>query len=516
MSWPELLFSTLTRRAMPETVASVIAGDPDAPRYFTATELRVLHRAAAGRGGHSLSSMPQDWEMPPSCERPARVALAVHSYLPGRHAAIEWRGDPYSADDCADLVNQLGAPIGWAHGMDWKRERLTAEARRARAAAGEFPPALLGHRVYNKRVRVLRNLSEHAERMRDGLAFRRLILISRSGFACDIPQARFTADPVAAAFIAWITARKNKRRQFTIASRENPFDDIAAMLLGKCERRGSFADWEMIAQVWPRPDVLRRLGDEPLGALLGQWWKVMRDTSVMLAAAWPGERTGDDDAAILEWHAHRSPARRSPADCAAYQQACSRVDRRKMIVRRGQDSYRWNMLASVFNASRAAWIAAALAAGAGPALAPYLPGKVMRLMAGDLAYWHDSAGGGVHPDTAVWAALPYPWDVIAGLAGCTMADVEAACRQAGLDPAASGWSAPLPPGAVAAFTPTPELVHGVTVGDPAWAALLKQAGVFSGKRHTADAAALRAGAEHAGVIGPLPAYDEAGGYLGST
>ena len=56
-----------------------------------------------------------------------------------------------------------------------------------------------------------------------------------------------------------------------------------------------------------------------------------------------------------------------------------------------------------------------------------------------------------------------------------------ACREVGLDPEKSGWIAPRERARVAPFQPTPELVHGVTVGSPGLARLLRRAGIFSGK-----------------------------------
>jgi hypothetical protein len=46
----------------------------------------------------------------------------------------------------------------------------------------------------------------------------------------------------------------------------------------------------------------------------------------------------------------------------------------------------------------------------------------------------------------------------------------------------NGWTALPPERKVAAFRPTPELVHGVTVSNPQLAAALRKAGWFSGKR----------------------------------
>jgi hypothetical protein len=106
-------------------------------------------------------------------------------------------------------------------------------------------------------------------------------------------------------------------------------------------------------------------------------------------------------------------------------------------------------------------------------------------MAADLAYWHRSAGSDVDPDTAVWAALPLPWEVLNGEASCTRSLVEQTCRRFGVDPRKRGWTAPRATGGVARFEPTPELVHGVSIADPTWATLLRNAGAFSGKRFKA-------------------------------
>jgi hypothetical protein len=59
--------------------------------------------------------------------------------------------------------------------------------------------------------------------------------------------------------------------------------------------------------------------------------------------------------------------------------------------------------------------------------------------------------------------------------------VDGVCVKHGLDPVKSGWLAPRPGRAVEPFTPTPELIHGVVVGSPLLAAVLRKTGVFSGK-----------------------------------
>ena len=205
--------------------------------------------------------------------------------------------------------------------------------------------------------------------------------------------------------------------------------------------------WWAIAHVFPRADVLSRLTDEERGRLLGAWFDIL----MVLA-----ERL---DAVRLR----------------------SSIDTETMTVKRGNDSSTWNMLAGAWNRARDHWIALVYAMEIDGLLDTMLPGKVMRLMAADVVAWHRLAGGGVHPDTLVWRALPPPWLVLRGEATCTLADVEQACAAAGLDPTKGGWALPRPRTAVSPFRPTPELVHGVTVSNPYLADYLRRVGVFSGR-----------------------------------
>lgn len=185
-----------------------------------------------------------------------------------------------------------------------------------------------------------------------------------------------------------------------------------------------------------------------------------------------------------------------------------------MIVRRGQDSSTWNTMAQAYNTARGAWLSCVTAMGAQTLLDVACPGKVMRLMAADLASWHRATGGDLDPNTAVWAVLPLPWEVLDGRAACPRQAVQVACGVAGLDPQESGWTAPTQPGDVAPFALTPELVHGVTVADPVWAGLLRRAGVFSGKHLTTDPELLRAAAHGLAegvVVSDLPAKQQTEG-----
>jgi hypothetical protein len=80
----------------------------------------------------------------------------------------------------------------------------------------------------------------------------------------------------------------------------------------------------------------------------------------------------------------------------------------------------------------------------------------------------------------VWNELPLPWEVFQGEMFCNKAMVIQACAKAGLNLEKSGWIAPAAQ-TVAAFKPTPELVHGVSVHNPFLASILKKHKFFSGK-----------------------------------
>jgi hypothetical protein len=481
MGWLEALHDTLDKRVMPEDVARIILNGAAVARAgLSGDGLVELRRVATARSPWWVSSMSDDFERVPDCS----AQLAVVARLCGVDVA---HVAPASPEQVRSLINAQGAMLGgWKAGSDWKADRLPKDQRAAFRVALAVPhPALASKRQYNRAIRSLRHLEDKRQRMEHACEIRRLILTGRSGFAWDIPLERFAADPATACFIAYYAARKNKRRIFSLQGKENPVDRLAQALLGRLAAPRHFSgggtDWEMLAWAYPQPEVLARLTDEQRGALMGRWWAVMRDTAAMLERAWPSE-----------------------------------VSKLSMIVRLGMDSSTWNTMAQAYNAARAGWINCAVTSGAGALLDPFCPGKVMRLMAADLAYWHASSGGDVDPDTEVWAFLPMPWDVISGKMPCTRADVEAACAQAGVDPAARGWTAPRAKGEIAGFTPTPELVHGVEVADPAWAALLRRAGVFSGKGIRPDMAHEVAVIPEGVVTGALPVYAAGGKYVGST
>ncbi|WP_211589558.1 hypothetical protein [Microbispora sp. H11081] len=423
------LHGSLDRRYRPEDVAELVL--QALSERLTGRERNVIARAArhSSRGSAWFTSMSDDYARPVGGARQVAVAARLFD----GPAEV----DPDDPESLRAYAGAAGRSIGWTPDRsDFLADRLNREAREA---AGMD----LSKRQYNRRFRMLRRIAEKAGTLEIEQDKRRLLLIGATGFAADIPLDRFLKDPDAACFVAYYTARRKLRREFSLFGRDNPFDEIAQVLLRRC---GDDTDWWMIAQARPTPDVLDRLTDEERGRLLGQWSAVMRHSGGLLGRRWR-----------------------------------STTDRATMVVRPGDDSSTWNALAGAYNAARAGWLACLASLDALELLDASCPGKAMRLMAADLAAWHRSTGGDVDPGTRVWAALPPPWEVLDGTAHSTRADVEAACRTAGLDPEKSGWTAPAPKRRVAVFRPTPELVHGVAVADPVWAALLRRAGVFSGR-----------------------------------
>lgn len=450
------LHASLDRRYRPEDVADLVLQALDG--RLSRRERVVLERAAkhSSRRQGGFSSMSTDYTRPVGGAR--QVAAATRLFE--RSAEV----DPDDPESLLEFAATMGREMGWTpERTDFLADRLNRDAREA---AGMD----VTKRQYNRRFRVLRRLAAKAHTLGVEHDKRRLLMVGVTGFGADIPLERFAADVDAACFVAYYTARRKVRREFSLSGRENPFDEIASMLLDRCAADG---DWWMIAQVRTASDVLGRLTEQERGRLLGRWSAVMRHSAELLRDRWnPG------------------------------------TERATMIVKRGDDSTTWNNLAVAYNAARAGWLACLASLNALDLLDVACPGKAMRLMAADLVRWHSGSGGDVDPNTAVWAALPLPWEVLDGSATCARVDVEAACRAAKLDPAGSGWTVPAPKRGVAVFRPTPELVHGVSVADPVWAALLRRAGAFSGKHVKPEMIAdVHHGLASGVVVGDLPVRD---------
>jgi hypothetical protein len=430
------LYASLSARRRPEDVAETIRellGGALAP-----TEARVLEQAASGSLARRLfgfTSMAQEFAKPVGADR--QVARACELF----RTAYPLNQDLCSNPDAVEaFIRAVGEEIGKVYGRsDFRGDRLSHGERRARGME-------LSRRGYNKRFRLLARMEEKLHRLVREIRKRELQMVGKSGMASRLSWDEFAADPDAAAFAAYYTARRNLRSEFTIDGQQRAYDEVAAMLFQRCERAPSAA-WWTVAHVYPRVEVFPRLSERQAGELLGRWYGVLQEVAEVLEETW-------NRSAIDQW---------------------------TMVVKRGNDSTTWNNTAGAWNTARDNWIGLLYALGMEDLLDRQLPGKAMRLIAGDVAAWHAQVGSEPDRNLFVWNELPLPWRVLSGQETCTREMVVVACRRHGVDPQKSGWIAPRPHGAVAPYRPTPELVHGVTVANPFLADMLRKLGYFSGK-----------------------------------
>lgn len=437
------LFDSLGQRRRPEDVAETIREVLGSA--LDASESPILERAAQGslkRRLFGFTSMLEEFARPVGMDR--QVARARELFQTAYPLNEDLCSNPEAVEE---FIRAVGAEIGKAFGAsDFKHDRLSRPERDKLGI--EF-----SRRGYNKRFRLLARMEAKLMRLVREIRKREFQMISKSGLASRLSWEEFTADVDSACFVAYYTARRNLRSEFTISGQQKAYDEVAEMLLARCLRGGT-ASWWAIAHVYPKVEVFRHLTERQAGELLGRWFQALQQIGDLLEEVW----------------------------------SRSDINRTTMVVRRGNDSTTWNNTAGAWNTARDNWIGLLYALGLEDLLDRFLPGKVMRLIAGDVAFWHSVAGTEKEPNTAVWNELPLPWEVLAGQAVCTRSMVEAACRRHGLDPEKSGWMAPRPQGEAARFRPTPELVHGVTVANPYLAGFLRKLGYFSGKvKTTVDA-----------------------------
>ncbi|WP_198156435.1 hypothetical protein [Thermobifida cellulosilytica] len=442
------LYATLHARKRPEDVADLIL------RVLPGEKPRALRQAAKHslrRTWHGYTSMLEDFARPVGAHKQLTSAARVFETL--RDLPADTADDP---ERLAEAVRAAGREIAKEYGAnDYLGHRLN-RARRSEAGLGQ-----MSRRQYNKRFRALRHLEDKITRLARAQHLRKVTMTGKSGLATRLSYEEFAADTATACFVAYLTARANLRTEFTVTGHKRAYDSVARSLMEILRRNPDRTNWFAVAHVFPTTEVLGHLDDEQKGRLLGMWYGVLTEVGDLLESLWNKQRP----------------------------------DRSTMIVRPGDDSTTWNQAARAWTKAREGWFALLHAVGAEEILDRMCPGKVLLLVAADLAALHRQLGGGLHPDTPVWAELPLPWQVLRGEAECPRSLVEEVCARHGLDPAATGWTAPRPdPQHAVPFEPTPELVHGVAVSDPLLATLLRSAGVFSGKKKpAATKAATRTG-----------------------
>lgn len=429
------LFDCVQRRPRPEDVAELVLEALGTRPPVTPDERTLLERAAKNSlkaRGWAMSSMAADFIRPTSGLPRSADTVATLLGVSPPDAAEAMRPEVMEA-----FLREVSPRIAKVYGASTQADKLTKAQRRER---GLFKTT----RWYNKRWRLLCRMEEKLSKLIRNQRKYLFTRVGKSGLAIEIPYEDFAADLDTACFVAYLSAKMSTRSVFTNGPQARAFDEIGAALLKRCEASPT-ARWDVIAHVLPDPDVLARVSDSKRGALLGRWWTLLGDMANLLEEIY----------------------------------GLAPFDRLAMIVARGNDSSTWNQTAKAWNQAREQWISLLYAMGLDSLLDAVCPGKVMRLMAADVARWHEASGGGLHPDTKVWAELPNPWEVLRGSARGGRADVKAACERAGVRP--ETWIGPPQGKQAAPIVPTPELVHGVSIASPELARQLRKAGVFSGK-----------------------------------
>ncbi len=430
------LFESLDRRDRPEDVAlkvEQLLGKDLASRERSLLESASIH--AHQNSWFSWSSMSNDFRRPVGFDKQLKVASELFQGVPLPLAA--GYEDP---DEILAYLDAAGQQIGKRSGEnDFKKDRLNREQRKLSGLD-------ISNRRYNKLFRLVSRLERKRERLLRELKKREITLVSKSRLAHQISKKDFISDQNTAAFIAYYDAKCKRRSEFTITGQTKPYDSIADMLFKRC-LDSKTSNWWAIAHIHPVSEVLQRLSDAERGQLIAKWFTVLDEIAGLLYEVW------------LQ----------------------SEINTETMIVQRGNDSSTWNTMAGAWNKTREGWINLLYEMNMTEVIDKFCPGKVLRLVAGDLAAWHRSHGDGLDPDTAVWNELPFPWEVLQGRARCYREDVEAVCAKYSVDPVKRAWTAPRPKGQLEAFTPTPELVHGIAIANPGVAKILRRAGVFSGK-----------------------------------
>lgn len=435
MTTIDQLYKTLNERKRPEDIAQMVI-DLTKDR-LTIKERVILEKAAIGslaRNIFGYTSMLETFAEAKGADKQVKKAIEIFK--------LNITGNPNynNPDEIEQFINFVSPIINKSVGQNnFKADRLNKTQRKEKGLD-------ISKRNYNKKWRLLKRLEAKLEKLIKESKKIEFQKIGKHGLAHTISLQEFSADLNTACFIAYYNARCNLRSVFTNQGQEKPFDEISEALLNRCKGAQNNTNWWAIAHIYTRQDVLAKLSDEQKGTLLGKWTTILQEIATLLDVVWN----------------------------ASY------INRQTMVVQRGNDSTTWNNTAGAWNKARDNWMNLIYSLGMDYILNEICFGKVLRLMAADVVAWHHSSGGKLDPNTDVWNKLPLPWEVFQGKESCNKELVIKYCTQAGLDPVKSGWIAPKVHG-VAAFKPTPELVHGVSISNPYLATVLKRHGYFSGK-----------------------------------
>jgi hypothetical protein len=444
------LYKTLNERVRPEDVAEMIVGLLNGK--LTTKEMTVLEKAAKGslaRNIHGYTSMLQTFAEAKGAEK--QVLKAIEIFKIRQIQTLDYNNQADIENFIQYVSPFIHKPVGQ---NNFKADRLNKAQRKEKGLD-------ISKRNYNKKWRLLKRIEKKLQKFIREVKKVEFQKIAKHGLAHKISIDDFSSDLNTACFIAYYNARCNLRSVFTNQSQERPFDEISEMLLNRCKEdkpglwsllsksRQNASDntnWWAISHIYTSQEILSKLKDEQKGVLLGQWTGILQEIAQLLDEVW----------------------------------VKSNINRQTMVVKKGNDSTTWNNTAGAWNKARDNWMNLIYSLGMDYILDEICFGKVLRLMAADVVFWHYSSGGKLDPNTDVWNKLPLPWEVFQSKAICNKDMVVKCCKEAGIDPEGTGWIAPRIHG-VAEFKPTPELVHGVAISNPFLATVMKKHKYFSGK-----------------------------------
>lgn len=298
-------------------------------------------------------------------------------------------------------------------------------------------------KAYVKRLRAVASFEKKVARVEDAVISRNGLMTAKSRLARIVNADKL--NDVALAYVAYVTARANRRTRFQLDAQSKAFDKVVDKLF---KLLPADTAWEEVVLVSPIESLFRRLSQAQLASSVSLFHQEMVFWGTQLEK---------------EWDALTEGVKKSG------------------VVRRGTNSTDFNSYAGAFNTMRSAWIASMSAAGLNGTFDLYLPGKAVRLLAADLVRWNSYEGGSVSVDFDLFHKLPYPWAVLSGEATLNRQDMvdaglltEARLAETGWISTRSGLEFEVP-------EPDPALVHGVTVTNPDFAELLRKIGVFSAK-----------------------------------
>ena len=182
---------------------------------------------------------------------------------------------------------------------------------------------------------------------------RTLTMASKSRLANQLDESSFT-DANTAAFLAYYVSRCNRRSTFTNQSQVRPYDEICEMLMNRCRESGT-TNWAAIAHALPDSDVLERVSASDQGDLLGRYFETLKSAADLLGKIWEQNNIN-----------------------------------RKPWSFDGATTQQLGTLLRLWNKIRHGWFSLLFGAGLQDWIESICPGKVLRLMAADVA--------GVAPD----------------------------------------------------------------------------------------------------------------------